>query len=232
MRQMIKAGHIIAFQNGEHRYLRDGVVVWEGNSILFVGKSFDGEVDNIIEAPDRLVTPGFINTHVHISESPLDKSFVEDVGKRHYYQSGLYEMLGPRNQVITRAHRASLLPYSMAELIRTGTTTLMEIGPLPDETVAEATKIGLRTYMATMYNSMAGWKRGPGLAINYEFVDEADRRCRQVDDQAPWQPRRPHSRLDVAADRRHVVGVHVAPHQGRCQGARLEHNAARLSVGV
>jgi 5-methylthioadenosine/S-adenosylhomocysteine deaminase len=173
-RHMIRAGHIIGFQKGEHRYLRGGVVVWEGNTIVHVGKTFEGHVDTVIDAPDRLVTPGFVNTHVHISESPLDKSFVEDVGKRHYYQSGLYEMLGPRNRTITKAHRASCIPYSMAELIRTGTTTLMEMGYLPEETVAEAAKIGLRTYMGTMYNSMTGMRLGPGVQVNYNFCDEAE----------------------------------------------------------
>ena len=36
-RTRIDAGHIIAYQHGGHRYLRDGVVVVEGQEIVHVG---------------------------------------------------------------------------------------------------------------------------------------------------------------------------------------------------
>ena len=46
--------------------LRDGVVVIEGDRILYVGPRFEGRVDETVEAPDRIVTPGLISTHAHI----------------------------------------------------------------------------------------------------------------------------------------------------------------------
>ena len=36
-RTRIDAGHVIAYQDGGHRYLRDGVVVVEGQEIVHVG---------------------------------------------------------------------------------------------------------------------------------------------------------------------------------------------------
>jgi 5-methylthioadenosine/S-adenosylhomocysteine deaminase len=65
VRRQITASHIIAFQNGGHRHLRDGVVVWEDNEIIHVGKRFDGTVDETIDAGGKIVTPGLINTLVH-----------------------------------------------------------------------------------------------------------------------------------------------------------------------
>ena len=47
------------------------------------------------------MTPGFINTHAHLTESPIDKSFVEDRGPRQFYLSGLFEYLPPRDRVMT-----------------------------------------------------------------------------------------------------------------------------------
>ena len=115
MRRMIKAGHIIAFQNGGHRHLRDGVVVWENDRIIHVGKSFEGEVDEVVDAPEKIVTPGFINTHAHLTESPLDKSFVEDRGPRQFYLSGLFEFLSARDGAITdNARRASISKLACA----------------------------------------------------------------------------------------------------------------------
>ena len=96
-RTRINAAHIIATQNNEHRHLRDGVVVFEGDRIIHVGKSFDGKADQTIDAPHGVVTPGFINTHAHLAGSPLDKSFIEDRGPRQFYGSGLFEYpAGPR----------------------------------------------------------------------------------------------------------------------------------------
>ena len=36
-RRRIDASHVIAYQDGGHRYLRDGVVVTDGNEIVHVG---------------------------------------------------------------------------------------------------------------------------------------------------------------------------------------------------
>ena len=49
MRRMLKASHIIAHQDGGHRHLQNGVVVWENDQIIHVGKSFDGQVDETID---------------------------------------------------------------------------------------------------------------------------------------------------------------------------------------
>lgn len=146
-RRMIKAGHIIAFQDGGHRHLRDGVVVWENDKVIHVGKSFDGAVAEVVDAPDKVVTPGFINTHVHMTESPLDKSFVEDRGPRNFHLSGLFEFLTARNVSITKDMRRACIAYSVPEMIRTGTTTVMEIGSCGEDVVELAGKAGLRTYV-------------------------------------------------------------------------------------
>lgn len=170
-RRMIKAGHIIAFQNGGHRHLRDGVVVWQDDRIIHIGKSFEGSVDETIEAPDKVVTPGFINTHVHMTESPLDKSFVEDRGPRNFYLSGLFEFLTARNASITREMRRACVAYSVPEMIRTGTTTVMEIGGLGEDVVELAGKAGLRTYVGQGYRS-GRWFTDDGKTVKYEWLPD------------------------------------------------------------
>ena len=126
-RTRINAAHIIATQNNEHRHLRDGVVVYEGDRIIHVGKSFDGNADQTIDLPRGVVTPGFINTHAHLAGSPLDKSFIEDVGPRQFYGSGLFEYLPVRGGAQDAEADIACLAFSMAELLRSGTTTIMEM---------------------------------------------------------------------------------------------------------
>jgi cytosine/adenosine deaminase-related metal-dependent hydrolase len=129
-RTRIDAGHVIAYRDGGHRYLRDGVVVVEGNQIVHVGPTYDGPSDEQVDARTMLVTPGLINTHAHLAGSPLDKSFVEDRGRRQFYNSGLFEYLPVRGAAQDEAASRACVDYSMAEILRSGTTTVLEIGPL------------------------------------------------------------------------------------------------------
>jgi len=53
----IEGGLIIAFNGTEHRLIENGVVVFEGDTIVHVGKSYSGNLDRKIEAKKRLVIP-------------------------------------------------------------------------------------------------------------------------------------------------------------------------------
>ena len=172
MRRMIRASHIIAYQNGGHRHLKDGVVVWEGNEIIHVGPWFSGEVDETIDATGKIVTPGLINTHAHLAGSPLDKSFIEDRGSRQFYLSGLFEYLPVRSGAQDEEGDRACLAFSMAELLRTGTTTICEIGHRGPEAVEEAGKVGLRLYMGLGYRS-GRWYTDNGREAKWSWDEEA-----------------------------------------------------------
>ena len=171
-RTVIRASHIIAYQDGGHRHLKDGVVVYEGDTIVHVGQDYDGPSDHVIDAKDKVVTPGFINTHAHLSESPLDKSFVEDRGPRQFYLSGLFEFLSARDGAITDAARRASIAYSIPELLRTGTTTIMEIGRYGDVVAEHAARSGIRAYIGQGYRS-GRWYTANGRTVDYEW-DEDD----------------------------------------------------------
>jgi 5-methylthioadenosine/S-adenosylhomocysteine deaminase len=96
-RTLIRAGYVIAFDGRGHRLLRDGAVVLEGDRIVHVGPRFEGSADDTVDARDRLLTPGLMSTHAHVSGSPLDKSFIEDRGNPQFWFSGLFEMLPVRS---------------------------------------------------------------------------------------------------------------------------------------
>ena len=57
-RTRIDAGHVIAYQDGGHRYLKDGVVVVEGQEIVHVGAaaSYDGPADETSNCDRRSST--------------------------------------------------------------------------------------------------------------------------------------------------------------------------------
>jgi 5-methylthioadenosine/S-adenosylhomocysteine deaminase len=177
-RTRIDAGHIIAYQgsgqDGGHRYLKNGVVVVEGQEIVHVGTSYDSPVDEVIDARRMLVTPGMINTHAHLAGSPLDKSFIEDRGRRQFYNSGLFEFLPVRGAAQDEDASRACVDYSMAELLHGGTTTVLEIGPLPEYTAQKAIEAGIRLYMGPGFRS-GRWYTPDGRQVLYEWDEEAGR---------------------------------------------------------
>ena len=175
VRRQINASHIVAYQNGGHRHLRDGVVVWEENEIFHVGKRFDGAVDETIDATGKIVTPGLINTHAHLAGSPLDKSFIEDRGNRQFYLSGLFEYLPVRDAAQDEEASRACLACSMTELLRTGTTTVMEIGGFGHDAIAEAGRVGLRLYAGQGYRS-GRWYTDDGKQVKYAWDEEVGER--------------------------------------------------------
>jgi cytosine/adenosine deaminase-related metal-dependent hydrolase len=152
-RTAIRAGWIIAFDGRGHRLLRDGVVVVEGDRILHVGPRFEGAADETVEARDRVLTPGLISTHAHIGGSPLDRSFIEDRGSPQFFYSGLFEMRPVRGGAQDEEAGRACVDFSMAELLRGGCTTVMEIGGLGEYVVERAAHYGLRVYMGLAFRS-------------------------------------------------------------------------------
>ncbi|HEX7101398.1 MAG TPA: chlorohydrolase family protein [Nitrolancea sp.] len=171
-RTRINARMIVAEQGGGHRLLRNGCIVIEGNEIVHVGRDFAGQADHVVDAGDRVITPGFINTHSHLAGSPLDKSFIEDRGRRQFSLSGLSEMLPARSQAIDAEGTEACVDYSMAELLRTGTTTVMEIGGIGDYVAAALEKAGLRAYIGNGYRS-GRWFTRDGRKMEYDWNEEA-----------------------------------------------------------
>jgi 5-methylthioadenosine/S-adenosylhomocysteine deaminase len=180
-RTLISAPWIIAFDGKCHRLLRDGVIVMAGDSIVHVGKSFDGHVDRRIDAAHKVVTPGMISTHAHIAYNPLGKSLIEDRGQPQLYYSPLYEDLPV--QVFSQDEEGDqvCIEASMVELLRTGCTTLCELQtslssrPGIAAVGKEALKVGLRTYLGCAYRS-AHWSTPDGHQVVMKW-DEAQGRA-------------------------------------------------------
>jgi cytosine/adenosine deaminase-related metal-dependent hydrolase len=125
MRTLINGSWIIGFQHGSHRVLRDGVVVFEDDHILHVGRDFTGHVDRTIDATGKLVSPGFINIHavanIDIQTLALDASEGGYASPQEYAVEGRgdIELQGERLQTSTL--------FSLVQLLKGGSTTIVEI---------------------------------------------------------------------------------------------------------
>ena len=173
-RLAIRARHVLAFDGRGHRVLRDGVVVVENGRIVHVGPRFDGTVDATVDGGAGVLTPGLISTHAHIAGSPLDRSFIEDRGRAQFWYSGLFEMLPVRAGAQDAAASRACVDFSMAELLRGGVTTVMEIGGEGEYAVERAAQYGLRLYMGLTFRS-GHWLTRDGRRVVWEW-DEAQGR--------------------------------------------------------
>ncbi|PYM95340.1 MAG: amidohydrolase [Candidatus Rokuibacteriota bacterium] len=177
-RIVIHAGYVIAFDGRGHRLLRHGTVIVEDDRIVSVGRREAAPSDGIaetIEAPDAVLTPGLISTHAHIGGSPLDRSFIEDRGNPQFFYSGLFELLPVRGAAQDDEATRACVDFSMAELLRGGVTTVMEIGGAGEYVAARAGDFGLRVYVGLAFRS-GRWLTRDGRRVEWEWNEEQGRR--------------------------------------------------------
>jgi 5-methylthioadenosine/S-adenosylhomocysteine deaminase len=171
---LYRAGWIVAFQDGEHRILREGCVAVEDDRVTHVGPSYDGPVDRTVDVPDRIITPGFIDTHAHLDESPIDKSVQEDVGNRQFWLTGLIEILPTEMAGLDEDGARACIDYSLIELAHTGTTTVVQLGGQEDYAADAIEASGLRGYVAPMYRS-GRWFTPDGRRVDYDWAPDDGR---------------------------------------------------------
>ncbi|WP_199548163.1 chlorohydrolase family protein [Streptomyces sp. N35] len=158
-----RAAHVLAYQNGQHALLRDGEVVWQDDTIVHVGRSWEGPVDEDVDLGDRLVMPGLIDLDAltDIDHLILDSWHSPETGPGLQW-SRTYAR-GSRD-VFTRAERAVIREYALVQLALHGITTYMPIASEVHSSWAEtfdecadmaetSRRIGLRGYLGPSYRS-------------------------------------------------------------------------------
>ena len=74
-------GGVVVTMDPERRIIRDGAILIEGDRILAVGKSKQVKEQfpwtRSIDARDKVILPGFVDTHLHLSEH-IVRSLIPD----------------------------------------------------------------------------------------------------------------------------------------------------------
>ena len=141
MRTRVTCGWLVAHAGGHHTLWRNAELVYEGNTVLFVGERFEGAVDREIDARDKLVAPGFIDTHVH-SGHRASHRLISDIGRGDYFGQPFLEISVAREGARVGGDPRYVRPddnsvaedllfnarFTVAELLRNGITTFVEFG--------------------------------------------------------------------------------------------------------
>jgi 5-methylthioadenosine/S-adenosylhomocysteine deaminase len=124
---------------------RDGAVAIRGNAILEVGPTaaITGRyaAHRTIDATDRIVMPGLINTHNH---SPLmvTRGMVEDVGFAPAYTPNV-----PQGHALSDEEALVLSRLGLYEMMRFGSTTVVDSYNHADGCARAAAETGLRAFI-------------------------------------------------------------------------------------
>jgi 5-methylthioadenosine/S-adenosylhomocysteine deaminase len=177
MRTKLQGGVVVGFDGQAHVLIRDGVVVWEDDRIIFVGKVFDSPVDHTLQAPDRLIMPGLINLHWHAGVR-ANWRLTSDHGDPQFFGAGFPNTeAGRRGAVypLSAEEAATAAMLNIMELLAGGCTTLVEVGAsavLVTHVAEQVTRFGVRAYLGPGYRSATYYRDDAGV-VQYEWDEEA-----------------------------------------------------------
>jgi guanine deaminase len=131
-----------------YEYFPDGLLVVEDGKIVALGHATDllGTLASDVEVthyPDALITPGFIDTHIHLPQTGMVGSYGEQL------LDWLNTYVFPcEQQFADPAHSAQVSDIFIKELLRNGTTTALVFGSVHKASVeaffSAAEKLNLR----------------------------------------------------------------------------------------
>ena len=178
MRTLIQGGWVVGFTGSTHELIRNGCVVIDGDRVLHVGSRFEGAVDRRIDAAGKLISPGFVNCHLHAGTNATQTVFLDGL-KPDYLGSNFIGYAAPRRGA--RAPRAGdraevAGAYGLWSALRAGATTILDVGTMPGG--AEAfTRIagdsGVRAYLGPGFRSAAYAFDGSRVAWEWNEVEGA-----------------------------------------------------------
>ncbi|MFO1035294.1 MAG: amidohydrolase family protein [Geminicoccaceae bacterium] len=169
----IQSRWVVGHADGGHRLLRDGEVVWRDDTVLFVGRGYEGPVDVEIDAGNAVTGPGFVdlNALADLDSTVLAFDNQPDHEKGRVWPEA-YLRGGPR-EVYTADEQDFGRYYAMVQLLRNGITSAQPIASLLyrawSETYDEmarmadlAGQLGIRLFVGPAYMSGLTFLRADG----------------------------------------------------------------------
>ncbi len=166
-------GGLLVTMDQERRVITDGAVAIEGDRIIEVGKSRELRkkfvARRLIDASDRVVTPGLVNGHVHITGEPLTKGFVPDDTP---FEENVFQWLCPIYSVYEPEDEYLSALLIAIEMLKTGTTCFLEAGTVRfvDQVVRALVEVGIRARVGKWV-----WDLPPEPRVYRQTTDQAIR---------------------------------------------------------
>lgn len=173
MRTRLTGRFVIGYAGDDHAIYPGGEVVFEDETVLFVGHGYSGAVDITHDYPDAIISPGFIDLDAlaDIDHAILDTWLTPDQqrgqqwSEEHFYAE--------RRETFSFADEIFKRRYALVQLIMNGITTAMPIASETYRAWAEtyeefaataeiAAELGLRMYLGPSYRGGVTVTRADG----------------------------------------------------------------------
>ncbi len=161
----------VVTMNEARDIIRDGAVAIAADRIVDVGKASDLRARYVptrtIGGPRFVVTPGMVNTHIHITGEPLTRGYVPDDTP---FVENVFEWLCPLYSVYDAAEERTSGQLAAVEMLRSGTTTFLEAGTIRflDEVIEGLVEVGIRGRVGRWV-----WDLPPEPSVYRQTTDEA-----------------------------------------------------------
>lgn len=139
MKILIKHCNLISVEPDRELYEKDMDILIENDIIKKIDKNINEDADKIIDATNKVVMPGLINTHAHIPMSIFKENL-----DGYSLQEWLTQKIWPAEEKLTDEdiYKASMM--SFREMIRTGTTTIVDMYFMQNNIIKAAEETNVR----------------------------------------------------------------------------------------
>lgn len=121
----------IVTMDSERRIYRDGALAIKGDRIHAIGPSADIEATvvakEVIDGSRFVLTPGFVNCHVHVTGEPITRGFAPESLD---WREMVFDWLIPTQLAQTPEEERLSAQFAALEMLRTGTTCFIEAGTI------------------------------------------------------------------------------------------------------
>ena len=144
--KLIDAWYVVTM-NETRDIVHRGSVAVHKDKIVDIGKTLDLEKRyqaKVRLGGDRFVlTPGLVNTHIHITGEPITRGYVPDDTP---FEENVFLWLCTLYSVQTAEEEVASAKLAAVEMLRSGTTCFLEAGTIYhlDEVFSELSKVGIR----------------------------------------------------------------------------------------
>lgn len=152
MKILIKNCNLISISEKREKYEKDIDILIEDSHISKIGKNIDIDKETkIIDAKNKVVMPGFINTHTHIAMS-IFRDTLDGYGLQDWLNKRIWPIEAKLNE--EDIYYASYL--SCIEMIKTGTTTFNDQYFMADSTIKAVLETGLNMHTTRTVMDLTG----------------------------------------------------------------------------
>jgi 5-methylthioadenosine/S-adenosylhomocysteine deaminase len=163
---------LIATDDAGHHYLRDADVAFTDGAITFVGRNYDGPVASEVDGRESMVMPGMVNIHCHPSSTFELKGIRDELSSPRMFGTVLFEYTGVVS--MDDEYRIAGLQASLAELLKSGCTTVVDFEFPFDGWLDTLADSGIRAYAGATFQS-ANFRTANGHEMRYDWDEESGR---------------------------------------------------------